>query len=82
MFLAALAINMHKTKYRGARDLSIDKVSAPYDAWRSKNVEKLKMSKNLQKTDVFCLFCLIFEEQRKNGCQRWIPSSFWLQIHI
>ena len=38
------------TKYRGARDLLVVKVSAPYDAWRPKKCRKTKMTKT---TNIF-----------------------------
>ena len=44
-FLAALASHMHKTKYRGARDLSAVKFSALCDPWRSENGRKAKIAK-------------------------------------
>ena len=44
-FLAALAPNMHETKCRGPRDLSVVKFSAPYDPWRSNKRRKTKIAK-------------------------------------
>jgi hypothetical protein len=43
--LATLAPNMDKTKCRGARDLSVVKVSALYDPWRSKKHRKTTIAK-------------------------------------
>ena len=81
MFWAALALNMHKTKYSGARDLSIDKVSALCDPWYSKKCKNENLKKSAKK-NVFCSCCLISEEQCQNGCQLQIPFSFQLQMHI
>ena len=46
IYLATLAPNMHKTKCRGARDLSVVKVSALCDPWCSKKRIKTKPNKS------------------------------------
>ena len=73
IFLAALAPNMHKTECRGARDLRAVKISAPYDAWRTKKLQKTKTQKNIAKYDVFHCFCWFFEELQIFGPQQMIP---------
>ena len=42
IFLAALAPDIHEKKIPGPQDLSADKFSSLYDAWRPKNAEKPK----------------------------------------
>ena len=44
-FFVAAAPNMHRKKYRGARDLSDLKFSASYDTWRAKKHLKTKIMK-------------------------------------
>ena len=73
IFLAALAPNMHKTECRGARDLRAVQISAPYDAWRTKKLQKTKTQKNIAKYDVFHCFCWFFEELQIFGPQQMIP---------
>ena len=73
IFLAALAPNMHKTECRGARDLRAVKISAPYDAWRAKKLQKTKTPKNIAKYDVFHCFCWFVEELQIFGPRQMIP---------
>ena len=44
-FFAKIGPDMHETKCRGARDLSVVKFSAPYDAWRSTKRRKNETEK-------------------------------------
>ena len=57
------------------------KVSALYDAWRSKKRRKTNKCKNYEKYCVFRYFCQVLEDLRQKGRHQQIPLNLLLQIH-
>ena len=60
---------MYKTNYRGARDLLVAKISAPYDPWGSNKCRKTKIAK-------FVKISIIIDQTQEKALF-WGARHFW-----